>query len=78
MKQFSVQQVSNVMTGGHTRENQKVLSPLYFGLPGNKNLTINFQYNLPQSQYSGQRRCPIRAEHRESVFLASLLRFPGV
>ena len=31
----------------HTRDDQKVLTPLYFGLPGNENLTITFQYNLP-------------------------------
>ena len=42
-----------------------------------------FQVHI-QSQQSwqlvtcGQRRCPARAEHRESVFLASFLRFPGV
>ena len=41
-----------------------------------------FQIHI-QSQQSwqlvacGQGRCPARAEHRESVFLASFLRFPG-
>ena len=30
-----------------TKDGQKVLSPLYFGLPGNEILTITFQYNLP-------------------------------
>ena len=41
-----------------------------------------FQIHI-QSQQSchlvtyGQERCPARGEHRESVFLASFLRFPG-
>ena len=28
-----------------TRDDQKVLGPLYFGLPGKENLTITFQYH---------------------------------
>ena len=34
----------------NTRDDQKVLSPLYFGLWGNKNLAITFQYNLSSRQ----------------------------
>ena len=30
-----------------TSDDQKVLGPLYFWLPGNENLTITFHYNLP-------------------------------
>ena len=42
-----------------------------------------FQIHI-QSQQSwqlvtcGQGRCPARAEHSESVFLASFLQFPGI
>ena len=35
-----------------TRNDQTILGPLYFGLPGNENLTITFQYNLPSKQYT--------------------------
>ena len=37
----------NYQTHLHTRDDQKVLGPLYFPLPGNETLTITFQYNLP-------------------------------
>ena len=35
-----------------TRDDQKVLDSLYFELPGNGNLTITIQYNLPSRQYT--------------------------
>ena len=36
----------------YTRNDQTVLANLYFGLPGNENLTISFQYNLASRQCS--------------------------
>ena len=38
------------MNNTHMRDDQKIICPLYFGLPGNKNLTISFQYNLYSRQ----------------------------
>ena len=37
------------MNNTHTRDDQKILCPLYFGLPGEK-MTISFQYNLSSRQ----------------------------
>ena len=34
----------------YMRDYQIVLGPFYFGLAGNENLTITFQYNLPSKQ----------------------------
>ena len=53
--------------------------------PYQENMRVEegFQIHI-QSQQSwqlvmcGQGRCPVRAEHSESVFLASFLRFSGV
>ena len=39
----------------YTRDDQNVLDPLYFELPGNEKLTITFEYNLPSRQCT----CPI-------------------
>ena len=38
----------------YKRDDQKVFSPIYFGLPGNEKLTSTFQYNLPS--------CPFKIE----------------
>ena len=54
-----------------TGYDQKVLGSLYFGLPGNENLKITFQYNLPS------RQCTKPIFVRAFLFLQNRRHFPG-
>ena len=63
--------MSNEATNEHTRDDQKVLGPLYFDLPGNEHLTITFQNNLPS------RQCTYPISVRAFLSLQNRRPFPG-
>ena len=42
--------IAKVVFNACTRDDQKVLDPLHFGLPGNEKLTNPFQYKLLSRQ----------------------------